>query len=430
MQLQPTMRRYAAIKRLLAFSSHRQTISGLARALAISPLFTALSILVPATDARAQDALATRTFNAQANLAKTLISRVQSTDQDNAIVSPAGVAAAFALMDVGTSGWFRDAAHRVLGYNAERSAVDDFDDLRRQILLVNQAPSGASSIFFFANAAVLDPRLKAEPQVIERMRASKADVSVQPLSDHATVNSINAWVANSTNGLIPDIVDDNIKDAELIVLNALYFKDNWSVTFNKAQTRLAAFHGAVGTTTDVQMMRATMTSPFHSDGRFAAIDLRYQSARFSLTLVTTRDRPAAFSEFGGTMAWLSADQFEEMEVNVQLPRFVLRQAVNVLPALDAAGLASARQDSTAFAPMTSVAVDISGILQKVYLAINEQGTEAAAATSVVARSFTLRPTKSDSIAFDKPFVFALRDHLTGLILLSGYISRVPADSTQ
>lgn len=380
--------------------------------------------------AHAQDAAADRTAAAQARLTTTLVDRLQPTGRENAIVSPAGVAAVFALLDVGASGGFREAARTVLGFDGTRAAAADFEDLRDQIASVDHLSAGASGTFTFANAAVFDPKLNANPEVIAKMRQSRAEVSVLPLADRATVNVINDWVAKKTNNLIPQIVNDNIAEAGLIALNALYFKDDWATSFNKAQTQLAAFRDSNGGLTDVPMMHSAMATPFRAAGRFAGVDLRYKSGRFALTLVTTRDAPATFAEFVGVTSWLSGGEFEMSNVNVQMPRFTLRQSMDLLPALDAAGLARVRRDRAAFAPITNSVLDISAILQKVYLGINEQGTEAAAATSVMVRAASIAPTRSDIIALDKPFIFALRDNLTGLILLSGYIGKVPTEPTQ
>lgn len=386
--------------------------------------------LLAAFGARAQDAAAARTAAAQTRLTTVLVDRLQPTGKENAVVSPAGIAAVFALLDIGTSDGFREAAHTVLGFDNTRAAVADFEDLRDQIASADHLAANASGKFSFANVAVFDPKLNANPDIIARMRQSKAEVSVLPLVDPATVNTINDWVAKKTNNLIPQIVDGNIRDAGLIALNALYFKDDWAVTFDKSQTQLAAFRDSGGGVSDVPMMHATMSTPFHAEGRFAAVDLRYKSGRFSLTLVTTRDLPAGFAEFAGVTNWLSSDQFELTSVNLQMPRFTLRQSMDLLPALDAAGLASARHDRGAFAPITSNVLDISAILQKVYLGVNEQGTEAAAATSVMVRAASIAPTRNDVLVIDKPFIFALRDNATGLILLSGYIGKVPAEPTQ
>jgi serine protease inhibitor len=396
---------------------------------ALLGLAAGASLFVAAT-AQAQDAVSERTLAAQAKLTITLIDRLQPTGKENAVVSPAGVAALFALLDIGTSDTYREAARTILGYDDNRSAAADFEDLRDQVVGVDRFASSPGATFSFANAAIFDPKLQADPQIVARMRQSKADVSILPLADHATVNAINEWVAKKTNGLIPQIVDDSIGEAGLIAVNALYFKDDWAVAFNKAQTQLATFRDSTGGVADVPMMRESLTAPFRADGRFAAIDLHYKSGRFSLVLVTTRDAPATFGEFAGVANWLTADQFEMTEVNLQMPRFTLRQSMDLLPALDAAGLSRARRDPAAFAPVTRNPVDISAILQKVYLGINEQGTEAAAATSVMVRGATVRITRSDAITFDKPFIFALRDNVSGLMLLSGYVGKVPAEPTQ
>ena len=302
-----------------------------------------------ASGARAQDAAAERTVAAQTRLTTALVERLQPTGKENAIVSPAGVAAVFALLDVGSSDGFREAAHTVLGFDGSRAAAADFEDLRDQIANEDHLAAGASGVFSFANAAIFDPKINPNPDVIARMRQSKAEVSVLPLADHSTVNAINDWVARKTNNLIPQIVNDNIADAGLIAVNALYFKDDWAVTFNKSQTQLTAFRDSTGGITDVPMMHATMTTAFRAQGRFAAVDLNYKSGRFSLTMVTTRDAPASFAEFAGVTSWLSSDQFEMTSVNLQMPRFTLRQSADLLPALDAVGLAGARRDPGAFA---------------------------------------------------------------------------------
>lgn len=380
--------------------------------------------------AHAQDAAAERTAVAQTRLTAALVDRLQETGKENAIVSPAGIAAVLAMLDLGSSDNFRQAAHAVLGFDGSRAAAADFEDLRDQIASADHLATNASGMFSFANAAVFDPKLNANPDVIARMRQSKAEVSVLPLAEPATVNAINDWVAKKTNNLIPQIVNNNIADAGLIAVSALYFKDDWAVTFNKAQTQLAAFRDSNGGVADVPMMHATMPMPFRAEGRFAAADMRYKSGRFSLTLVTTRDKPASFAEFAGVTNWLSSDQFEMTSVNLQLPRFTLRQSTDLLPALDAAGLASARHEHGAFAPISGRLLEISAILQKVYLGVNEQGTEAAAATSVMVRAAAIAPTRNDTLTIDKPFIFALRDNATGLILLSGYIGKVPAEPTQ
>src|SRR5438445_5188983 len=110
--------------------------------------------LLASITARAQDAAAERTLAAQTRLTTTLVDRLQTTGKENAIVSPAGIAAVFALLDVGTSDRFRDAAHAVLGYDNARGAALDFEDLRDKVASADHFASNSRGTFSFANAAV------------------------------------------------------------------------------------------------------------------------------------------------------------------------------------------------------------------------------------------------------------------------------------
>jgi serpin B len=394
----------------------------------------ALMLLIATTAApRAQDppgikiapmrdaAFSMRTLAAQVRLTETLVDRLPSSrTDDNVVVSPAGVASALALMDIGTSERFRETSRALLGYDNSRAAADDFKDLRNEIKDIGQGDDGAAASYSFANAAVFDPGLRLEPTVLSQMQQTGADVSRRSLAEHSSVVAINDWVASKTNGRITDVVSDGLNPTGLIVLDAMYFKEDWANAFDPHLTRQASFRDRTGAASDVSMMQGAMTIPFRSNDRFAAVDLRYGSGRFSLVLVTTTDRPASFAEFVDVSSWLSGDNFMSANVRLQMPRFALHQTTDVLPALDAAGLATARGDAAAFRPMTPDRLDISAFLQKSYLGINERGTEAAAA---IPQGL---PPKDAAVTFDKPFVFALRDQDTGLILLSGYIGRVPS----
>jgi serine protease inhibitor len=147
-----------------------------------------------------------------------------------------------------------------------------------------------------------------------------------------------------------------------------------------------------------------------------------------LTLVTTRDNPVGFSAIADVIDWLAGTGFSQWNIELRLPRFLIRRTTDLLPALDEAGLRHARRDPSAFARLTRKPVDISAIIQKVYLKVDEQGSEAAAATAIVDHSITAKPSVANSVTFDKPFIFALRDQMTGLFLLSGYVGSLLAET--
>ena len=148
-------------------------------------------------------------------------------------------------------------------------------------------------------------------------------------------------------------------------------------------------------------------------------------------IVTSRSKPASMRDFAGVSNWLTGENFAETEVDLRMPRFTLRQGAELLPALDAAGLRQVRFEPGAFSRLSPDRVDMSSVVQKVFLAVNEQGTEAAAATAITTRTASIRvKLPEDKLVVDKPFIFALRDKVSGLVLVSGYVGGIPPEATR
>ena len=399
------------------------------KAWSIRAAVSALALMV-ATTAHAGAELSDRILSAQMKLSTSLVERLQTRPGETAVVSPAGVAAAMALLDVGTDATFRATAHRVLGFDGAADAAADFASLRQEIALLDRA-GGDGATFTFANAAVFDPKLRLVPDLLGHMRATGAEVAQKALSEPSTVRGINDWVAQKTRNRIPSIIDNGVTDANLVILNALYFKSDWATAFDKSQTRPATFQDLDGKLSDVPMMHGKMSVPFRSNQNFAAVDLRYKASRFSLVIATSRNKPASMQEFSSISHWLTGENFTDTDVDLRMPRFTLRRGAELLPALDAAGLRQVRFSPTAFSQLSPDRIDVSSVIQKVFLAVNEQGTEAAAATAITTRTATIRmKLNEDRLVVDKPFVFAPRDKISGLVLMSGYVGNIPAEATQ
>jgi serine protease inhibitor len=399
------------------------------KAWSVRAAVSALALMV-ATAANAAPELSDRILSAQVRLSTSLVERLQTRPGETAVVSPAGVAAALALLDVGTDDKFRAAAQRVLGFDNKVDAATDFTNLRQEMALLDRAGSNGAT-FTFANAAVFDPKLRLMPDLLGQMRATGAEVSQKSLSEPSTVKSINDWVAAKTRNRIPSIIDNGSTDANLVILNALYFKSDWATAFDRSQTRPAAFQELDGKLADVAMMHGKVSMPFRSNGQFAAVDLRYKASRFSLVIATSRNKPASMQDFASVSHWLTGENFTDTEVDLRMPRFTLRRGAELLPALDAAGLKQVRFSPTAFSQLSPDRIDMSSVIQKVFLAVNEQGTEAAAATAVTTRTAMIKmKLNEDRLVVDKPFIFALRDKISGLVLVSGYVGSIPAEATQ
>jgi serine protease inhibitor len=188
-------------------------------------------LLATAASAAPED----RILSSQVRLSTTLVERLQTAPGATTVVSPAGIAAAMALLDLGTDDRFRSTAQRVLGFDSAADAASDFASLRQEMTSLERA--SADGTFSFANAAVFDPKLRLQPDLLGSMRATGAEVSQKSMSDPSTVRDINGWVAAKTKNRIPSIIDNGAADANLVILNALYFKSDWATAFDKQNTR-------------------------------------------------------------------------------------------------------------------------------------------------------------------------------------------------
>lgn len=352
-----------------------------------------------------------------------LVAHLSAKADTNIMVSPASLAAVLAMLSTGASYPLRRAIHRVLAFRGTSSRISarDLSGLNAAVgHVLRQA--GAESPLALANMIVFDPASKPDPQALARLSVEGADVSVEDLRKPETVKRINEWVAARTHNLIPSILNDPLSHPGLVAVNALYFKDRWRVPFDRAQTTTEKFYLAGEKSVDVSMMY----SPdgryrFREDGKFIAAELPYKNDDFKLVVVTTKRHSARRGEFARVAGWLGGEDFTEQDGLVALPRMALSGDVELLTALDAMGLAPARLRHDAFRRLAAAPQTLSRVLQKTELKIDEEGTESAAATAAT----TWRSASTESftkMVVNKPFVFALRDKRTGLVLLSGYVA--------
>jgi serpin B len=389
----------------------------------------------PATEAnRKPSPEVTRRLAAQNRLAYRLLERLQKERSagDNIVVSPASVAMALSLLELGADDKLRAAIAQTLGYETSAArparasagkkptagkAAEDLKGLL-QIIIDLEREKDMQGVLALANAIIFDPDAAPSDLAVRGLRDTGAKVAVEKLASEDTLKGINDWVSEKTNGLIPTILEAPPRNSGLVALNALYFKDKWKFPFEVSSTKQGQFHGIAG---DLELPMMNMGRHLHrvqSNENFIGIELPYIHERFAMVLVTTRDKPARVGEFDKVSNWLSGEGFAPAQVALTMPRFQLSGQAELLAPLDAMGLKAGRAAANALPGFSPVQQKISQITQKTYLQVDEAGTEAAAATAVLTARSAARP---DKISIDKPFLFALRDRVSGLILMAGYV---------
>jgi serine protease inhibitor len=366
---------------------------------------------------------------AQARLGENLIRALATRGKaagGNLIVSPASLAAILGFVDLGASRPLHSAIHRTLAFRrvARRQVDDDLKTLRQRVSAII-ARSGENSPLALANLIAFDRATRPRQLALYALSGAGADVLVDDLGDVKIIERINSWVRQKTRELIPSILEEAPETLGLVAVNALYFKDKWQTPFDPARTRPEKFQPVSGDPVDVAMMHSPVAKfGFRQDDRFIAADLAYANEDFRLVVVTTKSAPARPQDFSPVAGWLGGQGFGVRGGEIALPKFSLSAAEELLQPLDALGLRAARQLPDALEGFSSEQLVISRVVQKLELKLSEEGTEAAAATAVVTTR-SLAPDPGLKMVVDKPFVFALRDQKTGLVLFMGYVGTPP-----
>jgi len=235
---------------------------------------------------------------------------------------------------------------------------------------------------------------------------------------------INDWVEKQTQGKIEDLLPPGsiISLTRLVLTNAIYFKAAWNEDFEPEDTADGRFTRLDGSTVTVPMMNQVQDLNYASGDGFQAVELPYDGEQLSMVVLA----PAA-GEFETFESALTADgvaaivdELELKEVTLALPRFGCESHFSLKDALTAMGMPVAFTFDSDFTGMTTVEqVAISDVIHKAYVAVNEAGTEAAAATAVI--MVGRGAPDPVTLTVDRPFVFLIRDIPTGTILFVGRV---------
>ncbi len=237
--------------------------------------------------------------------------------------------------------------------------------------------------------------------------------------------SINAWVSDHTQRMIPQLLapPDIGRETLLVLTNAIYFKGTWVYQFDPENTRDAPFWLGHDQQVAVPMMTQTGTFAFADHGDVDVLDLPYAGGRWSMTLLLPKDRdglPAVERSLDTQHLhrWLN-EGLEDKPVRVSLPRFKLGFHTCVARPLRSMGMTDAFGPDADFSGMTGRrGLSIAEVVHEARVEVNEEGTEAAAATAVLLK----RGPRPEQFVADHPFLFLIRDKQTGAILFLGRVS--------
>jgi serpin B len=241
---------------------------------------------------------------------------------------------------------------------------------------------------------------------------------------------INDWIAHETMGKISDLIPEGAIDplTRLVLANAIYFNGSWYYPFDEGQTEEAPFYLLDGSETTAEMMKLNGERLAYASGdSFQAVQLPYLSSDFAMTLwVPDLGKFEAF-EAGLTGEQITAirDQLGSEEVNLQMPKFEFETSTNANDPLRTLEMSDAFDPELAdFSGMTQEEeLYITDVLHKATITVDENGTEAAAATAVIMGIKSAMPGEPISLTIDRPFLFTIEHQPTGTILFMGRVTQ-------
>jgi serpin B len=352
---------------------------------------------------------------------------VREKPGENVFISPASVGFALAMTMNAAAGRTREAMAKTLGLSgrsvdsvnmADSALISGMNDTIRSVKL-----SVANSLWARQGVTFKEEFLR------RNKRYYGAEIHTLDFSSPGAPGTINGWVAEKTNNKITQIVDQIDDSTIMFLINAIYFKGSWTKEFDKSITREEPFHLPTGATSPHPMMRQFGKYGYLEEDGFQAARLPYGDGRIGMyVFLPSKDSSLERFQEGLTgeklHTWIG--RLAPHEGTVGLPRFRLEYEASLKQSLSVLGMEVAfdggRADFTRMFEADDANAYIHEVKHKTFVEVNEEGTEAAAVTSVEIRvTSAIQAEMPFEMIVDRPFFLAIVDGKTGLVLFMGSI---------
>ncbi|WP_052245830.1 serpin family protein [Sporosarcina sp. ZBG7A] len=357
-----------------------------------------------------------------------LVTKAEPNDDGNVFVSPVSLLMALSMLQNGADGQTRDEikdAMQVMGMDTEsinRANASLLDHLQRSD---EELKLKTANSIWVNDRFTLQERFKQITQDYYLAEAQDMDIT-----DSKSVDRMNEWVQQATNGKIDEIVQAPLDDSLVMyLLNAVYFKASWSYPFNENATEDDDFKRTDGNLTKVPFMQLNEELPYLETDQFQAVSLPYgDEGKMTMDIYVPKEGQN-LDDF--LFSWTTENRtnwkgsFETRLGTVRLPKFQLDYEILLNDVLQELGM---RQAFGEGAELSKLVVEdenplfVSKVLQKTYLSVDEKGTEAAAVTSIAMDTVSAPMGEPFQFTADKPFFITIRDKEADVLLFAGKIA--------
>ncbi len=345
----------------------------------------------------------------------------------NMAISPFGISLVLEIIYSATSRVTQAEIGHVLGNEPQNNTPYSLNDLANTF--VNSLGSGQ---FINANALWLQSDIQLKPNFVDQFKDADSGnfyfVDFLHNPDKAS-DQINDWVKDKTKGFIPQLIDPGMLDdqTKVVITNAIYFKGLWQNAFDKSFTEPDLFTLNNGQQISVPMMSQDTSFDYDENSTWQMISMPYKESSLAMVILLPKNK----SDFSKDISSLNNNELMSLiekatsnEIMLSMPKFILHSAFDDLQQnLQSLGIKQIFSNNADFSPMTDFKpLRVSQVIQKTYVAVDESGTVAAAATGAgMVGAAVVEEHKPLVLKINHPFLFMIYDTQTQLILFIGNV---------
>jgi len=350
----------------------------------------------------------------------------EESEKENIMISPLSISVAFAMAHNGADKDTKTEMEKAMKLNG--LTTEQINNSYKMLIKALQSLD-EKVVFEVANAIFYADGFTVKPDFLN-INKTVYDAEVEKLNfnSQAAVDRINDWVSEKTNDKITKIIENLSPLDRMVLLNAIYFNGIWTNKFNEKGTHNLSFTKTNGTVLEVPMMQKEEKLNYTTNSLFSAVKMPYGNGQYNMVVMlpatgkTSQNVIDALS-FSNWKSWMT--KFETKNpVVVTMPRFKFAFDTELKNVLKGMGMVKAFQPNIAdFTKISDEDLYISSAIHKSFIDVNENGTEAAAVTSITFTATSAGNEPPKTIFYvDKPFVFAITEKDTDAILFIGEVN--------
>ena len=348
---------------------------------------------------------------------------LKTNDNDGSnVLSPLSVTYLLGMMDAGAAGSTREEISAVLGFGDDVMAANEYC----KTMLDGAAGVDPAATVKIANCIDVNSALGFSllQQYVDDMKHYyNAQIEALDFTKGGTLDIINKWCKDNTDGMIPSILNELNPSAAMYMLNAIYFKADWTAKFNKKFTRKMDFTLTNGTTVKRELMHIKALTLYGQDDTCSVLRLPFGSGAYSMYVLMPAEGMTTTDLIQGmTIQDLNKhlDNIFKAEVDILLPKFETSSNTELINTLTDMGITSAFDPYRAdFSNMANAGLCVSKMLQKAKIEVNEDGAKAAAVTLSGFVLTCYEPTPQVDFHATRPFLYLIREESTQSIFFIG-----------